>query len=230
VANRLVQLTIKGNIKWALASYMSMHFKNEPAVLGWLYDITERKKLADEEHYQALFDPLTKLPNRRMLGDRLTLAMQAGKRSHHIGALMFLDMDNFKPLNDQHGHAVGDMLLVEVARRINLCVREVDTVARFGGDEFVVVLSELTTDQAQSADYAMMIAEKIRAQLAAPYRFTVSTDSPAPASIEHSCSVSIGVTLFNGTDITIEAMLKQADTAMYQAKMSGRNAIRRFEP
>jgi diguanylate cyclase (GGDEF)-like protein/PAS domain S-box-containing protein len=144
-------------------------------------DITQRKRvenaLVESEcrlRQLADFDELTKLPNRRLLFDRIGQAMLASKRSGRYGALMFLDLDNFKPLNDAYGHDVGDLLLIEVARRINSCVREMDTVARFGGDEFVVMLSELEVDKEQSRTQAGVIAEKIRAVLAEPYELTFS--------------------------------------------------------
>ncbi|MBK9995527.1 MAG: PAS domain S-box protein [Saprospiraceae bacterium] len=126
-------------------------------------DITERKRLEQQVHQMAYFDALTGLPNRRMLGDRLSQTMALSKRSGRHAAVMVLDLDNFKPLNDQHGHLVGDLLLVEVARRLLSCVRAVDTVARFGGDEFVVVLGELDVHKAESRAQAQLIAEKIRA-------------------------------------------------------------------
>ena len=126
-------------------------------------NITERKQLEDQVHQLAYFDALTGLPNRRMLDDHLHQAIAISKRSGLYGALMFMDLDNFKPLNDAHGHGAGDLLLIEVAKRLSACVREVDTVARLGGDEFVVVLAELTDDKAQSTEQAMSVAEKIRA-------------------------------------------------------------------
>ncbi|HOE40693.1 MAG TPA: PAS domain S-box protein, partial [Rhodoferax sp.] len=139
-------------------------------------DITERKRLEEQVRQLAYFDPLTKLPNRRMLGDRLSQTMALSKRSGRYAAVMVLDLDNFKPLNDKHGHLVGDMLLVEVASRLLHCVRAVDTVARFGGDEFVVVLGELDVDSAESRAQAQVIAEKILASLSAPYVMTRRKD------------------------------------------------------
>jgi diguanylate cyclase (GGDEF)-like protein/PAS domain S-box-containing protein len=189
-------------------------------------DITGRKQTEEKIRSLAYFDTLTQLPNRRMLDDRLSLAMAASKRSGRYGALMFLDLDNFKPLNDLHGHGAGDLLLKEVARPINGCVREVDTVARFGGDEFVVVLNELDADNEASATQAGVVAEKIRAALAEPYVLNIQQTGKAKAIIEHRCTSSIGVMLFINHAASAEDILKWADMAMYQAKEAGRNSIR----
>jgi diguanylate cyclase (GGDEF)-like protein/PAS domain S-box-containing protein len=195
-----------------------------------LYDITERKKAEKEINKLAFYDTLTRLPNRRMLDDRLGHAMAAGKRSGRYGALMFLDLDNFKPLNDTHGHGVGDLLLVEVARRLISCVREADTVARFGGDEFVVILEELDGDKAESAAQAGIVAEKIRVALTRPYLLALRHEGEAEKTVEHHCAASIGVVLFLGHEAGAEDIVKWADIAMYQAKGNGRNSIRFFEP
>ena len=131
-------------------------------------DITERKQMEDQVHQLAFYDTLTHLPNRRLLDDRLSQTMAASKRSACYGALMFLDLDNFKPLNDMHGHVVGDLLLIEAADRLEACVREMDTVARFGGDEFVVMISDLDADKSRIDAQARLIAEKIRVALSDP--------------------------------------------------------------
>jgi len=195
-----------------------------------LRDITERKQMEEQARQLALHDILTKLPNRRLLSDRLRQSMSASKRSACYGALMFLDLDNFKPLNDTHGHGVGDLLLVEVAARLRSCVREVDTVARFGGDEFVVMLSELSTSQVESEAQAQVVAEKIRSVLSASYRLPITRAGKADAVVEHQCTVSIGVTLFINHDASEDDILKQADKAMYQAKEAGRDSIRFYAP
>ena len=194
-------------------------------------DITERKQAEEQIHNLAFYDTLTRLPNRRMLSDRLRQAMAATKRSGCHGALMFLDLDNFKPINDAHGHAVGDLLLSEAARRIASCVRGVDTVARFGGDEFVVLLNELDVDKAKSAAQAGMVAEKIRARLAEPYVLPVRQEGGvAEMRLEHQCTSSIGLVLFLDHEHAEEDLLRWADIAMYQAKDDGRNRIRLIDP
>lgn len=151
--------------------------------------------------------------------------MTASKRSGRYGALMFLDLDNFKPLNDLYGHAAGDLLLVEVARRISSCVREADTVARFGGDEFVVMLSELDVDKAESTAQASIVAGKIRAALAEPYLLTILKEGNAESALSYRCTSSIGVVLFINHEKKPDVILKLADAAMYKAKESGRNQI-----
>jgi diguanylate cyclase (GGDEF)-like protein len=178
----------------------------------------------------AFHDSLTQLPNRRLLNDRLQQAMAANRRSGCYGALLFLDLDNFKPLNDAHGHNVGDLLLIEVADRLKACVREMDTVARFGGDEFVVMLSELVTDRAESTVQARNVAEKIRMALSEPYRLTVKHDGKTDATVTHRCTASLGVALFINHEASPDEVLKWADQAMYQAKHDARNSIRFHEP
>jgi diguanylate cyclase (GGDEF)-like protein len=193
-------------------------------------DITERKKMEREIRQLAFYDDLTKLPNRRLLDDRLGQAMSASKRTGFYGAVIFLDLDNFKPLNDTHGHEVGDLLLIEAAFRLRGCIRGMDTVARFGGDEFVVVLSELDTDKSRSAEQARIVAEKIRSALSAPYRLTIRHRGRPDIMVEHHCTVSMGVVLFVNHECNQTDILKSADVAMYQAKESGRNNIKFFEP
>lgn len=173
----------------------------------------------------AFYDTLTMLPNRRLLTDRLTQSMAASHRNGHYGALIFLDLDNFKPLNDQFGHAVGDMLLIEAARRISSCLREVDTVARFGGDEFVVLLGKLDAGYAESVSLAEGVAEKIRARLADTYFLKYQQPEHPEISLEHHYSSSIGVALFMNHDASQDEILGWADSAMYRAKKEGRNRI-----
>jgi len=193
---------------------------------GIVEDITQRKQMEDQIRQLAFHDALTNLPNRRLLSDRLGQAVAASKRSGCYGALMLLDLDNFKPLNDMSGHEVGDLLLIEVADRLRTCVREVDTVARFGGDEFVVIVSELDADKTETAAQAHKIADKIRGALARPYVLKVPGDGNGGATVEHRCTVSIGVALFGKDDTKQDDLLKWADNAMYQAKEAGRNLIR----
>jgi diguanylate cyclase (GGDEF)-like protein/PAS domain S-box-containing protein len=195
-------------------------------VTGIIRDITERKQMEDQVRELVFYDPLTKLPNRRLLNDRLNQAMAASKRSGCHGALMFLDLDNFKSLNDTHGHVVGDLLLIEAADRLKSCVREMDTVARFGGDEFVVMISMLAADKSESTTEAGIIAEKIRAALAKPYKLKIQHEGKAETTVEHYCTVSIGVALFIRDAASLDNVLKWADMAMYQAKEAGCNLTR----
>ncbi len=184
-------------------------------------DISQRKQSEQEIHQLAFFDPLTKLPNRRLLLDRLQQAMAVGLRSGRYGALLFLDLDHFKTVNDTQGHAVGDLLLLEVARRLQACVREGDSVARLGGDEFVVVLEELSRQRDDAAAQAELVAEKIRNELNQPYML---------GDYECHSTPSIGIRMFRGHLDSVEDLLKHADVAMYQVKAAGRNAIRFFDP
>ena len=188
-------------------------------------DISQRKAAEEKVRQLAFYDALTELPNRRMLADRLNQALLSNQRSQHFGALLFLDLDNFKPLNDTHGHAVGDLLLVEVARRLKACVRQMDTVARIGGDEFVLMLSELDTDATRSLAEASTVAEKVRLSLAEPFLLHVKHKGQADLLVAHHCTASIGLTLFGPGQSDQELILKQADIAMYQAKDAGRNRV-----
>lgn len=176
----------------------------------------------------AYYDTLTQLPNRRLLNDRLGQAMSVSKRSGRYGVVMFMDLDNFKSLNDTHGHDMGDLLLIEVGRRITHCVREMDTVARFGGDEFVVILSELDSDKERSIAQAGIVAEKIRASLAEPYVLTCTQKESKESTIEHHCTASIGVVPFMNHENSPQEIFKYADIAMYQAKENGRNKVSFF--
>lgn len=178
----------------------------------------------------AFHDALTGLPNRRLLSDRLGQAMAASQRSACYGALMFLDLDNFKPLNDVRGHEVGDLLLAEVSRRLTHCVRGVDTVARFGGDEFVVLLSALAPGRDESTERAATVAEKIRNALAQPYLLPLARAGSDSAMVEHSCTTSMGVALFLGHDASTADLIKWADAAMYAAKEAGRNRVCFHQP
>lgn len=192
---------------------------------GAILDITARKHMQDQVQQLPFHDALTQLPNRRLLIDRLNHAMNTSKRSGRHGALMFLDLDNFKRLNDTQGHEAGDLLLLEVANRLKTCVREIDTVARFGGDQFVVLLSELV-NPSESATHAAAIAEKIRRRLSEPYSLILRQEGQAPASLAHHASVSIGVNLFLGHESSQDDILERAGAAMNQAKQAGRNSVR----
>ncbi len=191
--------------------------------------IKDWKNDCEAFHQLAFYDALTTLPNRRLLKDRLGQAMGASKRSGLYGAVMFIDLDNFKLLNDAYGHGMGDLLLVEVARRISHYVREVDTVARFGGDEFVVLLSGLNEDKSRSIAEAGIIAEKIRAILAEPYMLKIQHVDKTQTTVEHRCTSSIGILIFMDSEASVEDILKWADMAMYRAKELGRNQIQFHE-
>lgn len=185
-------------------------------------DITEHKRAEEQIQQLAFYDSLTRLPNRRLFHDRFDQALAASARNNSAGALMFIDLDGFKGLNDQHGHVMGDALLTEVARRLSASVRETDTVARLGGDEFVVVLENLDAGRDAAAAHACRVAEKLRLALAQPYLLVLPSGG---AGVGYRCTASIGVCLFNGHGETRDELLKQADIAMYRAKAAGRNAI-----
>ena len=184
-------------------------------------DISLRKKSEDQIRNLAFYDPLTQLPNRRLLLDRLHQALALSVRNDRQGALLFIDLDNFKSINDTQGHAIGDLLLIDVANRLQGCVREGDTTARVGGDEYVVLLEDLDTDEQIAANQAETVGEKIRETIAQPYFIN---------DHEYHSTASIGITLFRGKVKTMEEMLKRADVALYQAKAEGRNTLRFFDP
>ncbi|MBI5918271.1 MAG: EAL domain-containing protein [Nitrosomonadales bacterium] len=189
--------------------------------VGSFIDITERKHAEDQIHHLAFYDSLSQLPNRRLLFERLRHAIINNARNQTYGALLFIDLDNFKVLNDTKGHEFGDLLLVEVGRRLQSCVREGDTLARLGGDEFVVVLEGLSADREQAARQTRVIAEKMLHAINQPYQLN---------GIEQHSSSSLGITLFVDGKQKVDELLKQADTAMYEAKKSGRDTLRFFDP
>jgi len=185
-----------------------------------LTDITQRKSAAQEIERLAFYDPLTNLPNRRLLLERLKLALASSHANNKKGALLFIDLDNFKTLNDTLGHDSGDLLLQQIAVRLSACLRESDTVARLGGDEFVIMLEDLSAQEAEAVSQAEAAGNKIIANINAPFLL---------GKQDYLCTSSIGATLFNGHQQSVEELLKQADIAMYQAKISGRNALRFFD-
>jgi diguanylate cyclase (GGDEF)-like protein/PAS domain S-box-containing protein len=184
-------------------------------------DISDIKKTQQEIHQLAFYDHLTRLPNRRLLQERLQRTMAASARHGWHGALIFLDLDHFKTINDTQGHLMGDHLLIEAARRLVTCVREIDSVARLGGDEFVVLLEELSPQGKEAAAQAELIVEKIRSELSTPYALN---------NYDYLSTASFGVNLFRGHQESVEDLLKHADIAMYQAKTAGRNTVRFYDP
>ncbi len=214
VVNKLIEIRTPGSshwIKWVLASYFPIEYQDRPAVLGWFYDITDRKLEEDEVEYEAFHDLLTGLPNRLQLHNRFHKALANAERRHTGLALMFIDLDRFKPVNDQFGHDIGDMLLKAVAGRLVDCLRQSDTAARIGGDEFVVLLSNVRNEQ-----NALMIGEKIRLALEMPFKIA-----------GHMINISscIGVAIYPEHAEKEEELLKRADIAMYNAKARGRNRV-----
>nr|WP_255722299.1 EAL domain-containing protein [Ectothiorhodospira lacustris] len=188
---------------------------------GIARDITARKQAEDEIRTLAFYDPLTQLPNRRLLTERLEASVDLCRHENHHGALLFIDLDNFKILNDTLGHDQGDRLLTQAARRISGCVHKADTVARLGGDEFVVMLHRLSHEAQEATQQAEIVADKILAALNHPYLL---------GSQEHHSTASVGITLFHREPVSVDELMKRADLAMYQAKAAGRNTQRLFDP
>ena len=198
-----------------------VNFGGMKYLLANFRDITERKRVEEENRNLAFYDVLTGLPNRRLLLDRLKSALSLSARSNCCGALLFLDMDKFKILNDTQGHDYGDLMLIEVGRRIQASVREVDTVARLGGDEFVVLIENIDESMHVASQKAALVAEKVRSALAEPYILK---------EYEFHSSPSVGVSLYLGNAESVDTLMKNADMAMYQVKDSGRNAVLLFDP
>jgi diguanylate cyclase (GGDEF)-like protein/PAS domain S-box-containing protein len=210
-----------GEIFWGLASASLIELDGVPCLLSFVQDITAAKAAAEEIKSLAFYDPLTHLPNRRLLLDRLRHSQTASLRSGHNRALLFVDLDSFKMFNDSLGHQIGDLMLIEVARRMSGCVRQSDTVGRLGGDEFLVILEDLSSNLEEAATEARLVGEKILVALEQPYWL----DS-------HECrgTASIGITIFGSEQQTSDEILQQADIAMYQAKSVGRGSLHFFAP
>jgi diguanylate cyclase (GGDEF)-like protein/PAS domain S-box-containing protein len=210
-----------GRTVWISATADLLPLEGYGAVVTYS-DITERRAAEERIHQLAYFDPLTNLPNRRLLMDRLGQALIASQRSQNHGAVLIIDLDRFKGLNDSHGHDVGDKLLVEVAQRLIANVRREDTVARLGGDEYVLILEGIGEDRGTAARQADHVAKKVCRALCRPYALT-------PLSIPYACSASIGLTMFLGDQLSEDVLLKQADIALYQAKGAGRERVMAFQ-
>lgn len=207
--------------KWLTITAVKNEHQETTHYVALFSDITARKQAEDEIHKLAFYDALTKLPNRRLFLDRFEVALIASERRHDFGAVLFIDLDRFKALNDSLGHEHGDLLLIEVGVRIKSCVREMDTVARYGGDEFVVLIEAISNDRDDATLKVAQVAEKIREALTRPYQLK---------KYEHHSSPSIGICLFHGNKESMDTLIEHADMAMYQAKNLGRNAVHFFDP
>ncbi len=208
-------------LKWLTISAVKDNSGAVTHYVGTHSDMTERKIAEEKINELAFFDQLTGLPNRTLLLDRLRQIMTASARDDSYGALLFIDLDNFKTLNDTLGHDMGDLLLKQAAQRLTLCAREGDTVARLGGDEFVLALGGLGLNESEAAIGTEIVAEKVLAALSQAYPL---------GDASHRCTASVGVTLFKGHLSSIAELMKQADLAMYKSKEAGRNALRFFDP
>lgn len=221
--------TLTRGVRWLEMGGALIDWQGRPATINTINDVTVRKELEAQVRQLAFVDALTGLPNRRLLDDRLRMAVNQAPRSGLHGAVLFIDLDRFKPLNDTHGHAAGDALLVAVAQRLQGAVRASDSVARLGGDEFVVMLTPLPASAAEAHHQAEAVAAKLRERLAQPY-VLVLPDSGAERAeaaegaegaerrVLHHGAASIGVAVFGPQDDSAEAVLARADQAMYRAK------------
>lgn len=219
VTNREVELRSPGKHlwrKWVLASYFPMEYQGKPAFLGWFYDITDRKMMEDRVEHMAYHDALTGLPNRALFYERLHRAVMDADREQGALALMFVDLDRFKPVNDQYGHDIGDLLLKAVAGRIRGCLRKADSAARVGGDEFTILLPSV-----QQEKNALGIAEKIRCALELPFEIK---------GLTLEISSSTGIALYPDHADGEQQLINRADAAMYSAKTGGRNCVTVYRP
>ena len=210
-----------GETLWGLMSSSVMEIDGVQCVLTVTRDISSAKAAEDEIRSLAFYDPLTGLPNRRLLMERLHVTLASSSRTGRLRALLFVDLDNFKTLNDTLGHQTGDLLLQEAAKRLTACVREADTVGRLGGDEFVLMLEDLSDLPEDAAAQAKAVGEKILSVVTQPYQLN---------GRECRSSASIGISVFGGRRENSNEILQQADIAMYQAKAAGRNTMRFFAP
>lgn len=207
--------------EWLTISAVSSPDGRITHYVGVHSDITQNSEAEAEIHRLAYYDPLTELPNRRLLQDRLGQALAATTRNGRSGAVLFLDLDNFKMLNDLYGHDAGDLLLVELAQRLLACVRAGDTVSRLGGDEFVILLEDLSAEPEEAAAQARQLGDKVQEAIARPCQLN---------DHDYQCTTSIGIRMFRDNNLTVEELLRHADLALYQSKNAGRNALRFFDP
>ncbi len=217
---QIEELRKDGSLVWLDISGTMLDVSKGESLWAFV-DITEQKLAQEKVQQLAFYDPLTKLPNRQLLLDRLKRALAASFRSLRKGALLIIDLDNFKNINDTAGHDTGDLLLKQVADRLLACVQEGDTVARLGGDEFVILLEDLSEQENEAAEQVEVVGDKILTLLNQPYQLS---------SNEFRNSPSIGVVLFDANSAGIDNLLKQADIAMYQAKSAGKNTLKFFDP
>ncbi len=230
------ELSIRNNAGQDLPCRVTITvIQNETAGLtgfvGSFVDMTEQKKTESEIRKLAFFDTLTGLPNRRLFLGRLTAEMARSYQTQQLGAVLFIDLDHFKLLNDTYGHMVGDELLQLIARRLDHVGTEQNMAARLGGDEFVIMLSALGPDHSKALSQAMLFAETVRETILASYQLNTNTAPTEDAQVlDYSCSSSVGVALFGLEEEQVTEVLKRADIAMYQAKQAGRNVIRPYDP
>lgn len=211
-------------VRWVQVSGIALDWHGKRSTLNFVTDVTEQREAAEALREMAFHDPLTQLPNRRLFMDRVRQALAANTRTGRRLAVVMMDLDNFKPLNDTHGHAVGDQLLVEVARRLVENLRASDTAARFGGDEFVLLITDLDRDAATAARQATQVAQKVLVLLAEPYRLSLP-NAPGSPPVQYRCTGTAGVALADGGGQDPDALIERADAAMYKAKQSGRNRV-----
>lgn len=196
--------------------------------VAWLGEYSTEQNELELESLSGI-DPLTQLPNRRRIMQRLAEGLIASKRLGEYGGVLFLDVDNFKVVNDVHGHESGDLLLQEVARRLNASIRKMEMAARLGGDEFVVVLSHLGRNRDEARANLKVVSQTISAVLAQPYQVGLPAEGNEGLTELSCCSCSIGATLFDGADVSPDAILQRADAAMYAAKAAGKNRVQTAE-
>lgn len=216
--------------EWLTINQVLDQSGNVTHYVGTFVDITERKTNEERIVKLAFYDPLTELPNRRLLIKQLADVINNQKSVQNYGALLFIDLDRFKVINDTHGHDYGDRMLIEAGQRIKACIRAHDTLARLGGDEFVILLHDLSEHASDASEQVQKIAEKLLKALNESYRFEHHDHAGNRSILSHHSSASIGITLFSGGALKQEDLLKQADMAMYQAKQSGKNMYFIFDP